>query len=152
MESTVFRTTVSWKGERLGHLVMGNGPEMEFCAPAEAGGFEGLLTPEDAFVASINTCIMLMFLWACERFRLHLLSYECRAEGIRTVNIDRTEAFRQLRLQPMIRVSAMDEDPTAIEARTLRALQSARKYSLIASSINSELLIIPRIEITQEDC
>lgn len=152
MESTVFRTTVSWKGKRLGHVAMGNGPEMEFCAPAEAGGSEGLLTPEDAFIASINTCIMLMFIWACERFRLHLLSYECQAEGTRTVNIDRTEIFSQVRLQPLIRISAMDEDPAAIEARTVRAMQSARKYSLIASSINSELLIIPIIEINQEDC
>jgi organic hydroperoxide reductase OsmC/OhrA len=126
---------------------MGNGPEMDFSAPPDAHGHSGVLTPEDAFVAAANTCIMMMFLWACQRFRLDLLSYECRAEGIKLVEIDRTELFTHLRFWPQIRVAAGSEDPAAVEARTLRALQASRKYSLVANSVKSEIIIEPTIEI-----
>ena len=148
MSSTaIYHTTVSWKGEHWGNIVMGNGPEMNFSAPPDAQGHPGVLTPEDAFVAAANTCIMMMFIWATERFRLNLLSYECRAEGTKLIELDRTEIFTHLRLWPVIRVSAGDEALTAIEARTHRALQAAQKYSLVANSIKSEIIVEPHIEI-----
>ncbi|MBM2851439.1 MAG: OsmC family protein, partial [Anaerolineales bacterium] len=79
--TATYHTAVSWKGEHWGYIVMGNGPEMDFSAPPDAQGHPGVLTPEDAFVAAANTCFMMMFIWAAERFKLKLLSYECRVEG-----------------------------------------------------------------------
>lgn len=128
---------------------MGNGPEMDFSAPPDAKGLPDVLTPEDAFVAAINTCIMMMFLWSCERLKLTLLFYECRAEGTKLVELDKTELFTQIRLFPVIRVKAGDEAPRKIEAQILRALKSAQKYSLVANSIKSEVMIEPVIEIIQ---
>jgi len=145
--TAVYNTTVSWKGEHWGHIVLSNGPEMDFSAPPDAQGHPGVLTPEDAFVAAANTCIMMMFIWATERFKLNLLSYECRTEGTKLIELDRTEIFTQLRFQPHIRISAGDESPTAVEARTRRALQSAQKYSLVANSVKSEIIIEPTIAI-----
>ena len=145
--TAVYNTTVSWKGERWGHVQLGNGPEMDFSAPPDSEGHPGVLTPEDAFVAAANTCIMMMFIWATERFKLHLLSYECRAEGTKLIELDRTETFTHLRFQPMIRIAAEGEDAAAVEARTRRALSSAQKYSLVANSIKSEILIEPTITI-----
>ena len=104
--TATYTTEVAWKGEHLGHLVMGNGPEMAFSAPPDAHGHAGVLTPEDAFVAAANTCIMMMFLWACERFKLDLVSYRCRADGTKRVEIDRTETFTHLRFWPEIVVRA----------------------------------------------
>ena len=101
-----YTTEVAWKGEHLGHLVMGNGPEMAFSAPPDAHGHAGVLTPEDAFVAAANTCIMMMFLWACERFKLDLVSYRCRADGTKRIELDRTEIFTHLRFWPEIVVRA----------------------------------------------
>jgi organic hydroperoxide reductase OsmC/OhrA len=147
--TAVYNTTVSWKGEHWGHLVMGNGPEMPFSAPPDAHGHPGVLTPEDAFVASANTCIMMMFIWACERFKLDLLSYECRAEGTKLIELDRTEIFTHLRFWPTIRIAAGDEKVAAIEARARRAIQAARKYSLVANSVKSEIVIEPDIQVVQ---
>ena len=96
---------------------MGNGPEMDFSAPPDAQGHPGVLTPEDAFVAAANTCIMMMFIWAAERYKLNLLSYECRAEGTKLIELDRTEIFTHLRFRPVIRVSAGQEDPAVVQAR-----------------------------------
>jgi organic hydroperoxide reductase OsmC/OhrA len=126
---------------------MGNGPEMKFSAPPDAKGHAGVLTPEDAFVAAANTCIMMMFIWATERFKLRLQSYECRVEGTKLIELDRTEIFTDLRFWPIIRVAAGEEDPSLIEARTRRALKAAQKYSLVANSVKSRIVIEPQIDI-----
>jgi organic hydroperoxide reductase OsmC/OhrA len=146
-QTAVYDTTVTWKGEHWGHIAMGNGPEMDFSAPPDAQGHAGVLTPEDAFVASVNTCIMMMFIWATERFKLNLLSYECRAEGTKLIELDRTEIFTDLRLWPHIRVGANGDDPVMVESRIQRAFRAARKYSLVANSVKSEVIIEPIIEI-----
>jgi organic hydroperoxide reductase OsmC/OhrA len=145
--TATYNTTVAWKGEHWGHITMGNGPEMDFSAPPDAQGHPGVLTPEDAFVAAANTCIMMMFIWATERFKLNLISYDCRAEGTKLIELDRTETFTHLRFWPIIRIAAGDEDPKAIKARAKRALQAARKYSLVANSVKSEIIIEPAFEI-----
>lgn len=145
--TTTYNTTVTWKGEHWGHVTMGNGPEMDFSAPPDAQGHPGVLTPEDAFVAAANTCIMMMFIWAAGRFKLKLLSYDCRAEGIKRVELDRTEIFTHLRFWPVIRIAAEGEEASAVEVRTRRALQSAQKYSLVANSVKSEVIIEPQIDV-----
>jgi organic hydroperoxide reductase OsmC/OhrA len=142
-----YHTTVSWKGDHWGHIVMGNGPEMDFSAPPDAQGHPGVFTPEDAFVAAANTCIMMMFIWAAERFKLNLLSYECRAEGTKLIELDRTEIFTHLRFWPVIHIEACGEPQSVIESRARRALLSAQKYSLVANSVKSEIVIEPTIEI-----
>ena len=143
-----YQTDVSWTGEHWGHIRMGNGPEMKFSAPPDAQGHPGVLTPEDAFVAAANTCIMMMFIWAAERFKLQLQSYTCRAEGTKLIELDRTEIFTDLRFWPIIRVAAGAEDPSLVEARTRRALLAAQKYSLVANSVKSNIAIEPKIEVT----
>jgi organic hydroperoxide reductase OsmC/OhrA len=145
--TATYHTEVAWKGEHWGHIAFGNGPEMDFSAPPDAQGHPGVLTPEDAFVAAANTCIMMMFIWATERYKLNLLSYACRAEGTKLIELDRTEIFTHLRLYPVIRIVAGEEDPKVVEARTRKALQAAQKYSLVANSVKSEVRVEPRIEI-----
>jgi organic hydroperoxide reductase OsmC/OhrA len=143
-----YTTVVTWKGEHWGHLVMGNGPEMDFSAPPDAHGHAGVLTPEDAFVSAANTCVMMMFLWACERFKLDLVSFRCRTEGTKRVELDRTEMFTRLLFRPeiIVRIGA-DEDIGATEARVRKALASAQKYSLVANSVKSEIVIEPAITV-----
>jgi organic hydroperoxide reductase OsmC/OhrA len=148
--TSVYNTTVSWKGEHWGHIVMGNGPAMDFSAPPDAQGHPGVLTPEDAFVGAANSCIMMMFIWAAERFKLNLLSYDCRAEGTKLIELDRTEIFTHLRFWPVIQIEAGEEDPAVVEARARRALQSAQKYSLVANSVKSEIIIDPQIIILKK--
>ncbi len=148
--TATYHTAVKWTGEHWGHLALGNGPEMKFSAPPDAKGHAGVLTPEDAFVAAANTCVMLMFIWAAERFHLNLLSYDCRAEGTKVIELDRTETFTQLRFHPSIRVACGAESREAVEARVRRALRAAQKYSLVANSVKSEIIVEPEILIGQE--
>jgi len=145
--TATYHATVTWKGEHRGWVALGNGPGMEFSAPPDAHGHAGVLTPEDAFVAAANSCVMLMFLWAAERFRLSLLSYDCRAEGTKRIELDRTEIFTRIVLRPVIRIAAAGESPAAVEARAHRALAAALKYSLVANSVKSELVMEPTLRI-----
>jgi organic hydroperoxide reductase OsmC/OhrA len=143
----IYETTVAWIGGHDGHLRMGNGPEMDFSAPPQSQGRAGVLTPEDAFVGAVNSCVMLMFIWAAERFRLDLVSYECRAEGTKLVELDRTEIFTRVVLKPRIAVRAGGESVESVEKRIRRALQSAQKFSLVANSIRSDIALEPEIKV-----
>lgn len=144
--TATYHTRVTWKGEHWGHISMGNGPEMDFSAPPDVQGHPGVLTPEDAFVAAVNTCITMMFLWTAERFKLDLVSYECEAEGTKLIALDRTEIFASVRLRPRIVLRARDEERELVARQARRALESAQKYSLVANSIKSEVRVEPVIE------
>ncbi len=145
--TATYHTTVHWKGEHWGCIRMGNGPEMDFSAPPDSQGHAGVLTPEDAFVAAANTCVMMMFIWSAERFKLALVSYECRAEGVKLIELDRTEIFTEVKLNPKIVVRAEATGQEGTLKRTRQALQSAVKYSLVANSIKSKLIIEPAIDV-----
>ncbi len=147
--TATYHTTVQWTGEHWGQLALGNGPEMSFSAPPDAQGHAGVLTPEDAFVAAANTCVMLMFIWAAERFQLNLLSYECRTEGTKVIELNRTEIFTRLLFRPVIRIACGSGEEEAIEAKTRRALQAAQKYSLVANSVKSEIIVEPQIIVEE---
>jgi len=80
-----------------------------------------------------------MFVWACERLRLDLVSYECHAEGTKVVALDRTERFERVVLRPRVVVRGADRK------RLERAFQWAAKYSLVANSITSTFVMEPDI-------
>jgi organic hydroperoxide reductase OsmC/OhrA len=136
---TIYTTEVHWIAGHEGEVLMGNGPRLPFSAPPDAHGMAGVLTPEDAFVAAVNSCVMLMFLWACERLKIDLVAYDCHAAGTKHIELDHTEIFSRVLLQPRITVRGTDR------SRVERALQSARKYSLIANSIKGAVEIEPEI-------
>mgnify|MGYP001767256740 CR=1 FL=1 len=139
--AAVYTTLVRWLGGRRGHIQLGNGPELTFTAPPDAHGEAGTLTPEDAFVAAINTCIHMMFIWSCERLKVDLVSFECLGEGYKRILLDRTEEFERVVLRPRIVVRGTPE------ARVRRALESARKYSLVAASVRCPVEIEPQIVV-----
>ena len=138
---TEYTTRAEWTGGHAGVLRCSNGPSFPFSAPEKLKGEAGVLTPEDAFVAAVNTCIHMMFIWAAERLKLDLVSYECEAEGLKEVRLDQTEEFTKVVLRPHIVVRGADE------RRVQRALQAARKYSLIAESVKCAVIIEPAIII-----
>ena len=145
--TATYHTTVNWKGEHWGRIRLGNGPEMDFSAPPDAHGHAGVLTPEDAFVAAVNTCIMMMFIWTAERFKLDLVSYECRAEGTKLIELDRTEIFTKILLRPNIAVRCELSQKEITGKRVVRALETAQKYSLVANSVKSVVLVEPQITL-----
>jgi hypothetical protein len=90
---------------------------------------------------------MMMFIWAAERFKLDLQSYECVTEGTKLIELDRTEIFTGLVFRPRIAVRANGADPERVRKQVLRPLEAAQKYSLVANSVKSKITIEPTIEV-----
>ena len=138
-----YTNKVIWKGEHLGHTYCGNGTEMDFSAPPALYGHPDMMTPEDAYLMAINTCVHMMVLWAAERFKLELVSLESTAEGEVEEYIDKTSWFKKVVLHPRITVRGSSEGVVK------RMLEMAKKYSTIAESVKSEVAIEPEIEIVK---
>jgi len=136
----IYTSKVVWTGGHDGELTCSNGPKMSFSAPPALQGRSGVMTPEDAFVAALNMCYHLMFIWATERLKIQLVSYECEAEGHVVDLLDRTSIFERTVLRPQIKVKADSA------GRVGKALEWARKYSLVVNSIKPPVSIEPRIE------
>lgn len=136
----VYKTKVVWTSGHDGQLTCGNGSEMSFSAPPSLQGRSDVMTPEDAFVGALNMCFHLMFIWATERLKIQLVSYECEAHGYVVDLLDRTSRFERMVLRPTIKVKASSVGLVG------KALEWARKYSLIANSITPEVLIEAKIE------
>jgi organic hydroperoxide reductase OsmC/OhrA len=137
-----YKTQTVWRGDHIGEVHLSNGPVLPFSAPASIQGIEGVLTPEDAFVAALNTCYMLMFIWSVERLKIELVSYTCEAEGHVEEFLDRTSTFDTIVLHPRIVAKGCSED------RIHRALELAEKYSLVWQSINAKVSLEPEIKLT----
>jgi organic hydroperoxide reductase OsmC/OhrA len=128
----VYTTRVVWKGGHDGELTCGNGPKMTFSAPPALQGRSGVMTPEDAFVAALNMCYHLMFIWATERLKIQLVSYECEAEGHVVDLLDRTSTFEQTVLRPVIKVK------NESVGRVGKALDSIRPQVIVEPKVESE--------------
>ena len=137
----IYKNHSEWIGGHKGHIKMENGVELDFSAPPALHGHPDVLTPEDAFMAAINTCYFMMFVWAAERYKIDLVSFECESYGKVTEFIDKTSVFKEVGLK--LKIIARDTTPEKINA----IIKSARKYSLIAESIKAEITIEPEIKI-----
>lgn len=56
--------------------------ETEVGSPPEYGGNSITLNPEEMFVASVNSCIVLVFYHFKKKFKVEFTSYHSEAEGI----------------------------------------------------------------------
>ncbi len=141
---SVYKNKVEWRGEHLGHTWCQNGTEMPFSAPPDLYGLPNILTPEDAFMASANTCYHMMVIWAVERFKIDLVSFDCEAEGEVEEFIDKTSWFKRVTLYPKLVVR---NKPREI---VQRALDLALKYSTINQSFKCEVVVEPTIVVENE--
>jgi organic hydroperoxide reductase OsmC/OhrA len=137
----LYRNKVEWRGNHLGYTWCQNGVEMEFSAPPDLFGLPDVLTPEDAFMAAANTCYHMMVIWAMERFRIELVSFECEAIGEVEEFMDRTSWFKKVILSPRIVAKGKPDEVVR------RALDMALKYSTICQSLKSEVSVNPTIVI-----
>ncbi|HTY20510.1 MAG TPA: OsmC family protein [Geobacteraceae bacterium] len=137
----IYTNKVEWRSGHLGYTRCQNGIGMEFSAPPALFGKPDVLTPEDAFMAAANTCYHMMVIWAMERFRIELVSFECEASGEVEVLMDRTSWFKKVTLTPRLVVKGKPEDVVR------RALDMALKYSTICQSLKSEIEIKSTITI-----
>ncbi len=134
-----YSTNLRWVGDRAGMMNAEGKPEFRVASPPEFKGEEGVWTPEDLFVAAVETCTMTTFLAFAYRKKLPLKSYESKAEG-KLEFVDGGYRFTRVILKPVIVVSSAD----AID-EAQKIIHTAHEKCLIANSIRAEVEIEPEI-------
>ncbi len=134
-----YRSTTTWLDEegKHGKINMDSGHSIEFHKPSEFGGVDGVMNPEDAFVASLAMCFSITFEEITNKMRMDIDGFELETEGILEEGDDGKE-FTRIILRPRIKT----DEP---ENKVQRAVDLAKKNCLIARSMRSEIVMEPEI-------
>lgn len=137
-----FSTSVRWTEGHQGNLFSEGKPKIEIaCPPVFCGGPDSIWTPEEFFVASVEACIMMTFVWLAEKQSLQISSYKSRAEG--TAQVEKgTLRFTTIRVYPEIGLNDAD---SVEKAKDL--LLQAEKRCLVSRSLFTRVEISSRVEI-----
>lgn len=110
-----------------------NGLTIEFSKPPEYRGIKGTLTPEDAFVSAVITCLACTFDSYANKMRLKVSKYE--SDGTGTVEVvDGVQKFTQLEVHIKISIPA----ETTRES-VQKAIDKARQNCLVTASLNTPM-------------
>lgn len=140
-----YRTHLKWVEAKKGLLSAGEKPGIVVATPPEFRGHQGVWTPEELFVASVNCCIMTTFLYFAEKGGLKFNSFESFAEGI----LERKEqglVFSTVKVAPRILLASVEE-----AGRAEKVLGLTEKSCLISNSIKSKIIITPEIKAIEEN-
>ncbi len=136
-----YETTVIWKEEKKGLLCSFGKETIKIATPPEFQGHEGMWSPEDLFVASVNVCIKTTFLHYAQKNNFEFLSYESKAEGV-LERVGDQFLFSEIKVMPKIAVKSNTQIQKAKEFIVL-----AEKNCLISNSIKSKVEVMPEIKV-----
>lgn len=139
-----YHTHLKWLGNRAGMLSSDGKPELRVASPPEFKGETGVWTPEDLFVAAVETCTMTTFAAYSLKKNLPVISYTSYAEGV-LENVDGVYFFTHIVLKPTIVV-----DSQKYIADAEKILQEAQRDCFIANSIRAEVTVEPNIVVASD--
>jgi peroxiredoxin-like protein len=140
----VFQNTLDWRHGKRAFVKVEGRPDVEISTPPEFNGPEGYWSPEDMFLASINSCIMTTFLYFVDRLGFSFNGYTSSIQG----DIDFVGGmftFTKIVVRPRITVPGEME-----KEKAQNALQKAEKYCLISACIKLPITIDAEIVIGEK--
>ena len=103
--------------------------ETEVGPPPEYGGDPTSLNPEEMLVASVNSCIMLVFFHFAKKYEIDVTSYQSNAEG----KVEKTKnGLRFTNVEVRAKVSVAGDIPSE---RIEEIARLADKYCLVSGSL-----------------
>lgn len=141
-ESPVFyyETEVEWKKEKEGQISGPSLPGVAVGAPPEFKGREGLWSPEQLFVASLNTCYMLTFLAIAENSKVSLVSFSSTAKGKLEKVGGSNYQVTEIVVKPRVVIAS-----TSDLGRLPRILEKAKENCFVSNSIKSDVKVQPEV-------
>ncbi len=121
--------TVDWKHDSVGDLKIEGKPNVEVSTPPEFDGPEGIISPEDMFVAAATSCFMTTFVTFTKKMRFDFKSFSCEGHGT-LERVEKGFQFTKILLRTRVVVESEDFKP-----KTERALELAEKYCLVSNSM-----------------
>jgi peroxiredoxin-like protein len=134
-----YHTALKWTEQKKGVVSSAGKPDIQTATPPEFKGHEGIWSPEDLFVASVNVCVMSTFLAFAERAGLAFTGYESQAEG-RLELVDGKFQFTTITLRPTITLKSSGD---AVKAKEL--IEKAEANCLVSNSIKARVTLEPAI-------
>jgi len=135
----IYRTTVRWAEQKRGVISSAGKPDVAVATPPEFKGHEGIWSPEDLFVASVNICIMSTFLAFAERAGVAFAGYESEAEGVVEL-VEGKLRVTSIVVKPRL---VLESGEDAAKARDV--LAKAEANCLISNSIKTTVTFEPTI-------
>jgi peroxiredoxin-like protein len=120
---------IDWTDGRMGDLNIEGKPRVQIAAPPEFDGPEGIISPEDLFVAAATSCFMTTFVAFVKKMRIDFRSFVCEGQG----TLEKGEKgfqFTKIVLRTKVTV-----DSEELVSKTERALELAEKYCLVSNSM-----------------
>ena len=144
-ETSSYEVDLQWDVERNGTLSSPVLPtQIEVTTPPEfPKGKKNIWTPEHLFVAAINSCLMATFLAIAENSKLEFVSYDCNAVG-KVEKLEGKLVVSEITLKPRVVILHGEEEP-----RVIRILEMSEKACAISNSINSKIILEPKIIINE---
>lgn len=138
-----YQVKVHWKNNRNGTLsstVLDK--ELTIATPPEfPKGEANIWSPEHYYLAAINGCLLTTFLAVAENFTLDFVDFESDSEGKLEV-VDRKYVISEVVLKPIIKIRREEDEELA-----LKVIEKAEKACLISNSINTKVVLKPKIEL-----
>jgi len=126
----IFKNTLIKKGTNPAKTSMSGLNEIEVGPPVEYGGTTDTLNPEELFVASINSCIMLVFYHFVKKYKVDIKSYSSEAEG----KVEKTKnGLRFTSVEVKAQVSLNDDEQAG---KIEEIAELAEKFCLVSGSVS----------------
>jgi organic hydroperoxide reductase OsmC/OhrA len=96
-----YKAATSWSSERSGILSATGKPNVDVGSPPEFKGAPDVWSPEELFVGSLNTCMMLTFLALAQAKGVTPVGYESESEGL-LENVDGKYRITEVAVRPRV--------------------------------------------------
>ncbi len=120
---------IDWTHGRVGDLTIKGKPKVQISAPPEFEGPEGIISPEDLFVAAATSCFMTTFITFSKKMRFEFKAFSCEGQGI-LERVEKGFQFTKLILKGKVTVDSEELVPKAE-----RAMELAGNYCLVSNSM-----------------
>jgi organic hydroperoxide reductase OsmC/OhrA len=125
----IFKNTVYQNLGEPAKTSMSGISESEIGPPPIYGGDPNSLNPEEMLVASVNSCIMLVFFHFVKKYKVDVVSYHSDAEG----KVEKTKnglRFTNVKVEAKVQLGNADS------AQKIKEIaQLAEKYCLVSGSL-----------------
>ncbi len=125
----IFKNELSKVGKDVATTVMSGVGKVTVEAPLEYGGSGNSLNPEELFVASVNSCLMLVFEHFANKYKVDLISYDSEAAG----EVEKTK--NGLRFTKVVVTAQVKVDESHAD-KINEIAELAEKYCLVSGSLN----------------